>query len=104
MTVVDMNTGEEHQRPFNWHAAPVAPHLCQVCATDHDPLVLHNRDSVYYCIMFGNFFGRVPTWADAVAHCSDSVKEQCKTFLVAKGAWSEPPEGVAPIAHFGEHT
>ncbi len=104
MTTVDMSTGEEKQRPFNWHVLPPPAHLCQVCAHEHDPLEPHNRQQVFYLIMFANAVGRPPTWADAIAHCDAATQAAWRAELTRCGAWSEPPEGIAPVAHLGDKT
>jgi hypothetical protein len=48
---------------------------CQQCAVEHEPEVLHNRDSLYYQYWFKNKHGVWPTWRDAMSHCSDDTKE-----------------------------
>lgn len=54
---------------------PPAPDLCQKCATKHDSHEPHNQESMYWHTWFENEYGRVPTWEDAMAHCSDEIKE-----------------------------
>ena len=53
---------------------PCAPDVCQECATDHEPEMPHNQQSLYYQYKFYAEHGRWPTWADAMAHCSDKMK------------------------------
>lgn len=53
---------------------PPKPGTCQECAVEHDPAMPHNRDSLYYQMRFRQQHGRFPTWEDAMAHCSDTVK------------------------------
>ena len=55
---------------------PPRPGVCPVCATPHDPALMHNRDSLYYQMRFRQKHGRTPTWADAAAHCTPEVKAQ----------------------------
>lgn len=48
---------------------------CPECAVQHDPKQPHNRDSPTYQYKFYDKHGRWPTWADAMEHCSEEVKE-----------------------------
>jgi hypothetical protein len=48
---------------------------------------------------FHGMLGRYPTWADAMAHCSASVREAWTTELKRRGAWPEPRDGEEPVAH-----
>lgn len=78
---------------------PPAAHLCPICATAHDPTYPHNAVSMYYLIRFYGVRGRWPTWADAAAHCDPKMVRQWKQVMLEKGIkWTEPPEGVEPIA------
>lgn len=54
---------------------PPPPGCCQVCAVKHAPGEPHNQQSFYYQCVFYWEHGRSPTWADAMNHCSDGVKE-----------------------------
>jgi hypothetical protein len=76
---------------------PAAPGTCPVCAVEHDTRNPHNKDSLYYQYRFFGLYGRWPTWADALAHCSTEVREAWKSGLIAKNAWSEPESG-EPLA------
>lgn len=51
-----------------------APHLCQECAVAHMSSQPHNRDSLFYGVYFQRKHGRRPTWADAMAHCTEATK------------------------------
>lgn len=53
---------------------PPAPHLCQCCAVDHPEKQPHNAQSLYYQYWFAASNHRKPTWADAMAHCTEEVK------------------------------
>ena len=77
---------------------PPPKDTCPICATKHDPGLPHNQQSLYYQYRFYGNRGRWPTWADAIAHCSEGMKEHWRTELQQMGAWSEPPAGVDPIA------
>ncbi|HHY71542.1 MAG TPA: hypothetical protein GX519_07870 [Thermoanaerobacterales bacterium] len=52
------------------------PGTCPECAEIHDPEQPHNKASLVYQYKFYNKHGRFPTWADAMAHCSDETKNQ----------------------------
>jgi hypothetical protein len=47
---------------------------CPECATEHYPEEPHQL-GLYYQYHFWGQHGRWPTWDDAMAHCSDEVKE-----------------------------
>lgn len=70
---------------------------CPICAVKHKPEDPHNQQSLYYQYRFYGVRGRWPTWADAVAHCSDEVKQFWKEELQRASAWTEPESG-EPIA------
>lgn len=78
------------------------PGTCKACALDHDPAWPHNQQSLFYQMRFHGAHGRWPTWADAVAHCEPDLHKEWKDELTRRKHWSEPPEGVAPIAERGE--
>lgn len=58
---------------------------CPECASVHDPGQPHNRDSLTYQYKFYDQYGRYPTWADAMAHCTKEVKELWVQALGEKG-------------------
>lgn len=49
--------------------APV-PGTCPECATKHDERDPHDPNSLYYQNRFFRQHGRLPTWTDAMQHCS----------------------------------
>lgn len=51
------------------------PGTCPECAVKHDPSLPHNCMSLTYQYKFYDEHGRWPTWSDAMAHCSDEMKE-----------------------------
>jgi hypothetical protein len=55
---------------------PPKPDVCQECAVDHDPRLPHNQQSLYYQMKFKMEHGRDATWNDAMAHCTEEVKER----------------------------
>lgn len=58
---------------------------CEACGRKHNPREPHDRDSMIYCIHFNRKHGRNPTWHDAMAHCSDMVKELWTKQLQERG-------------------
>lgn len=74
---------EEHKAAFMM--MPPKPDVCQECAVKHDPMMPHNRDSLYYQYAFYSKHGSWPTWADAMAHCPDDIKEFWIESLTDKG-------------------
>lgn len=58
---------------------------CPECAVAHDPAMPHNQQSLAYQYHFYDQHGRWPTWADAMAHCTEDVKEQWITALKERG-------------------
>lgn len=73
----------KHLGPFD--LLPPAPGVCQECAVDHDPSLPHNKHSLFYQYKFYNDHGRWPTWEDAMAHCTDEVKDYWKKALAEHG-------------------
>lgn len=71
---------------------------CRICAVKHEPEQPHNAQSIFYQIRFKLRYGRDSTWADAIAHCDELAQNHWKKSLVDKNAWTEPPNGVAPIS------
>jgi len=69
--------------------------LCQQCATDHDPALPHNQQSMFWQYWFYRSVNgaRWPTWDDAMAHCTPEMQEKWKTALaevLAKQAKEKP--------------
>ncbi len=71
---------------------------CIKCARRHHPGTAHDAQSLYYQVRFRLQHGRDGTWADAVAHCSEVVRQLWEQGLRKRNAWSEPPQGVDVIA------
>lgn len=79
-------TGRTDGIPFERvNILPPRPGVCPVCATPHDPALMHNRDSLYYQMRFRQKHGRTPTWADAAAHCTSEVKAQYAPEFARRG-------------------
>lgn len=53
---------------------PPAADKCQMCAVKHEPEQAHDGKSLYYQMWFKKNYGRWPTWADAIEHCTPEVK------------------------------
>lgn len=51
------------------------PGTCSECAVEHAPEQPHNQQSITYQYTFYDQHGRWPTWADAMAHCPEEVKD-----------------------------
>jgi hypothetical protein len=69
------------------------PGTCPMCAVVHDPGQPHNQQSLAYQHNFYDRHGRLPTWADAMAHCTDEVKAVWKASLAEHGVVvGEEPE------------
>lgn len=58
---------------------------CPECATAHPEWKPHNQQSLTYQYKFYDKHGRFPTWADAMEHCSETVKGLWKAELLKKG-------------------
>lgn len=74
---------------MKWMIVPPIPGSCPICAAKHEKEEPHNRDSLYYKVQFYNKHGRMPTWADAMAHCDEDTKEKWKGALIARGERKE---------------
>ena len=61
------------------------PGACRICAAIHAPGMPHDRDSLYYQNRFYKRNKRFPTWADAMAHCSEAVKTETIAMLAERG-------------------
>ncbi len=76
---------------------PPAEGHCRICAVQHEPEAPHNAQSLFYGMRFKMRYGREGTWADAVAHCPEQIRELWEQGLRQRGAWTAPPEGVEAI-------
>lgn len=64
---------------------PPPPGVCQECGYDHAPEMPHNVARLHYKYDFYSKHGRWPTWADAMAHCTDEMKRIWKDELRERG-------------------
>lgn len=58
---------------------------CRECGVRHDPELPHNKHSLAYQYNFFDKHGRWPTWSDAMAHCSEEIKEMWAEELMKRG-------------------
>lgn len=65
------------------------PDTCQVCAVDHAKEDPHDQTSLYYQMWFYEKHGRWPTWADAIAHCSEELQKAWEEELKLRGVWEK---------------
>ena len=72
-------------KPATMMLLPPRSDVCQICATDHEPHLPHNAQSLYYQMAFKIEHGREATWKDALAHCSDEMKDLWIEALAEKG-------------------
>lgn len=63
---------------------PGPPDKCPECATDHPKEYPHNN-CLFYQYKFYYANGRWPDWADAMAHCSQEMKDTWIKELARKG-------------------
>lgn len=73
------------------------PGTCEFCAVDHQPENAHNCQSLHYQYQFYFRYQRWPTWADAIAHCDEPIKQLWQTVLKEKKDWSEHPDPIPQL-------
>jgi hypothetical protein len=56
---------------------------CPICGTAHAPESPHSASSMTYQFRFQREHGRLPTWEDAIAHCSEEDKDLMRNVLNA---------------------
>ena len=71
---------------------PAKPGTCPECATEHEPHLPHNHDSLYYQYHFYFQHERWPTWHDAMAHCDPQMKSFWIEALAKRGVIIQPTE------------
>lgn len=65
---------------------PPPPDKCQKCAVNHPEWQAHNQQSMYWQYWFYRHSkGRWPTWHDAMAHCSQEIKDHWVKELTNRG-------------------
>lgn len=75
----------EHPHLGPWKLLKTREGTCPECAVDHDPSAPHNQQSLAYQYDFYGKHGRWPEWSDAMAHCTDEVKQLWIKALAEKG-------------------
>jgi len=63
---------------MSWKLLDPEPGACQICARKHNPILPHDVGSLYYQTKFNLENKRAATWEDAMAHCSDDMKQMWK--------------------------
>lgn len=54
---------------------------CPVCGMPHDPAWPHDPTTTRYQRSFFAEHGRVPTWADSMAHCAPEIRDAWTKWL-----------------------
>ena len=78
-----------YQEPDRIYIIPKREGTCPVCAVCHDPNMPHLPGSMYYAARFQQKHGRLPTWKDAMAHCSKPLQKEIIAWLKEKGVPEE---------------
>lgn len=65
-------------------------------AVAHAPEWPHDATSLYYQVAFSRQHGRVPTWADALAHCAAPMREAWTSVLETLGIDCTSPHTRGP--------
>lgn len=71
---------------------PAREGTCPECATAHMPEMPHNQQSLYYQYHFYADNKRFPTWDDAMAHCTNKVKDLWMRELSKQGVTGGMPK------------
>jgi hypothetical protein len=77
--------GDPRRGDATWTLMPAASGVCSQCAVDHDPDILHDKNSLFYQYAFYAEHNRWPTWADAMAHCTPEVQKAATEVLHENG-------------------
>lgn len=64
---------------------PPTPDRCQTCGSKHEEHEPHNAQSLYYQVAFQMENGRPATWLDAMAHCSEPMRDAWRRALINRG-------------------
>ena len=59
--------------------------LCNICNGRHPESLPHSAGTPEYQAWFQKEHGRLPTWSDAIAHCSPQAKEFALQWLTRVG-------------------
>jgi hypothetical protein len=77
--------GDKKMKIGTFKLLPAAPDVCPECAVKHEPQEPHNKDSLFYQVKFFMEHNRYPTWADALSHCADGLKDAWVRELQKRG-------------------
>jgi len=66
--------------------------LCEVCGNPHPRDTPHHKDSAFYRAKFFEEKGRYPDWNDALAHCTEQVRESWRMRLSEYGIDTQEEE------------
>ena len=79
--------GDPREKDATWTLMPIdtSDGKCSQCAVMHPPELPHNQESLAYQYSFYAEHDRWPTWADAMAHCDDEVREAWTVALRLQG-------------------
>lgn len=75
-----------------WTVLHPAPGQCQTCARQHAPALPHDQRSLFYQMTFSQAHGRLPTWKDAMQHCTPETQAAWKIALVTTGVLTKPED------------
>jgi len=64
---------------------PAPKGTCPECAVKHEPEQPHNQQSLFWQYHFYHEHGTWPGWKEAMAHCSDEVKQVWTDALKEEG-------------------
>jgi hypothetical protein len=64
---------------------PPPPGKCRICAVEHHVDQPHDATSFYYRWLFNAQYGRSPTWADAMLHCPEEIRQERTKYLERLG-------------------
>lgn len=70
----------------------------------HEPSEPHNAQSLYYGVTFSGMVGRSPTWADAMAHCAEPVRQARERELRRTGTGASRRTARDPSSIMGSNT
>ncbi len=68
---------------------PPTKRTCPICADKHFKHEPHNRNSLYYQMMFFREHGRLPRWADALEDTSEMMRAYWMGEMKKKGVRPE---------------
>lgn len=73
------------------------PGACVYCGHPHGRDDAHHLDGGRYQAQFLAAFGRLATWADAIAHCDARTQVLYLIALRRRRIWSEPRHGLPVV-------